>query len=385
MEPDKVSQVSQTEIADAPPKADSQPRTETTVQDTSPKGVMDYLDIPPEVQKVLAANLEAEQPKVSEPPAEEPTDEREPSPAPSTAETEEEGEEEPDESEKPAAEAHPPEKIDKRQKRINRLTRQKSELQTKLDEGAQREQALAQKLAQYEGKQQAAATAAPVGPGRLSWITNERQLNDEVEKAEAIVDWCDANNEGVTIGEGDKEEYKSPDDIADWRRKAEKVVLSAPKRREEIRAFTGIRSHYEGLARQNWPTMFDQGSKENQMAVQILQAFPWIQQLPQAAYAVGLLIEGANVVDARTSGKNGARAHRDIDERAFSPRVPIAPHTPENPPGTRSIPSSKQKVNKAMSDLVQDQDGSAENLARAFAAMDESEIRRPKSTTPVRS
>jgi hypothetical protein len=346
---------------------------------------MQFLDIPPEVAaqikpKDVVPMPESTIPDLEEPPPK-PVTEPEPE-LPPVQEPEPEPEEEPEqEPEEPAAQQRP----DGRQKRINKLTRQRSELQAQLGESVREIETLRAQLGQHQA--QASAMPIPSANPRLAGITSEPQLNAYVGEAEAIIDWIDANKNGVVIGEGTKEEkYLSPDELADKRKECEKIVQGAPNRRDEIRIFTGAQQHYNHLAAQAWPELFDPRSQEHQVAAAILADFPYIAQSPKAAYALGLVIEGAKALDSRIA-KNGqpAKQHRDIDERAFAPRVPIAPHTPE-PPTRTATPSSKQRLNEAMSNLVTDVDGSVESLAKVFGAMsDARRTERPSGQTRVRS
>jgi hypothetical protein len=383
-EPSVAGQVPQTEVADTPASQDK-PRTQT-----GQESLMDFLDIPADVQGQL-------KPREATPelPGDVPAPPQQAAPPPPTEEEvqpsrDEEAAEEPDEE----AEETPPEpaqgetpKLDKRQKRINRLTRQKSELQNKLDATYAEQEELRRKLTQYESVQQQTAAGAVPTFNRLGWITSEQQLATEAAKADAMIEWCDANAEGVTTGSGENEKYYDADTVAYWRREAQKVVMAAPMRREELRQYGDAKNHFDGLVRNAWPDLLDQSSEGYQIAQAVYRQYPQLAGLPQGLYVVGLLIEGAKSVDARAAqnGQVPQRAHRDIDERAFAPRVPLSPHI-ANPPTRPVTPSSKQRINEAMDNLVKDTDGSATSVAAAFAAMDAARPQqRPTGKTPVRS
>jgi hypothetical protein len=296
------------------------------IQIPNDKAVMDHLGIPPELQAQIAPAAET----AATTPAEEQGEQREEQGA--ETETDEDEEEEQEQEQEEKSEGQRP---DKRDKRINRLTRQKHELTEQLDTAVSELEKLRE-----ERQSQTAATeqSIPIGRGRLSHIATERELGQEIAKAEAVIEWCDANTEGATTGEGDKEKFISPEEVTKWRREAEKIVLIAPNRRDEIRTFNSTRTHFDGLAQQAWPELFDKGTKEYQLASSILNEFPTIKTSPQAKYAVGLVIEGMRALQGRAQGaegkgqrQNGEKTRRDISPRAFEPRVPIAPHT-ANPP-----------------------------------------------------
>jgi hypothetical protein len=239
----------------------------------------------------------------------------------------------------------------------------------------------------------------PSASPRLAHIADEAQLNRELAKAEAVMDWCDENPEGkgLSLNSIDPEYKQQYDDgeltqqealqktVGKWRRESEKLVIGAPNRREELRAYRAGRDHFDGLAREYWPELFDKGSEEHQLGQALLSQFPAIKAGPNANYAIGLVIEGAKALQERIDrGKNGqrVRAHRDISERVFEPRVPLAPHTAE-PPSREATPSPQKRLNEAMSDLVRDVDGGADSLAQAFAALDQVHQTRATSRTRV--
>jgi len=68
-------------------------------------------------------------------------------------------------------------------------------------------------------------------------------------------------------------------------------MLSAPNRRDEIRSYNGEKQHFDTLARQGWPELFDKDTKEYQLGQAILSEFPAVKGSPRAMYAVGLTIE----------------------------------------------------------------------------------------------
>lgn len=369
-EPTEAGQGAQTgQIASTPQTAD-QPTT-VTQNDQQLQGLMDHLDIPPELQSRIAATTNTSpEPPATTPVAEPPEPETEPEPEQAQGKPpEEEGDEDDDE---------PPEgqRPDKRQKRINRLTRQKAELE--------------QELTRYRetvGKATAVPQPVPSANTRLAHISDEVTLNQEITKATGIMEWCDANAEGVaTEGPDGTEKYHTPEQVNKWRREAEKVVLDAPQRRDEIRLFSVARTQYDQIAQQVWPELFDKSTPEHQAAAQLLAQYPNIRATPQANYAAGLVIEGVRSLMARlqANGQQPAKQHRDIDERAFNtPRMPIAPHSPE-PPSRELKPSSQKRVNQAMEQLTKDPDGSSEALANAFAAMDAAKATRSNSRSPVK-
>jgi hypothetical protein len=354
-EPIEAVQGAQNEQGATAPAAQPDKQTTVKTSETSGPSVMDLLDIPPEVQQRVAPKAEPKAEKQAETPEPEPETQAEPQ--------EEEGEEEEEVEEKVAADtAAATEKIDKREKRINRLTRQKAELEAKLDAVA----AENHKLRTAQQKEEPGNHPAPLVGGNLPAIQQELATID------ATLEWCDNNAEGGEIGEGDKTQYFDAKAIRAWRRDAElkrqKFVVAEQK---ELERLAGVREQADQQAISLWPEMFDKSKPEYQEAVAIIRQYPFITSIPEANYALGMMIEGSRSLKTKATKKGQPqKQHRDIDERVFStPRVPIAPHTPE-PPTRESTPSSQKQLNEAMSSLVKDSDGSTESVAAVFAAQD---------------
>jgi hypothetical protein len=392
-----AGQGAQTDNAASTPPADAADKPRTPTDEVAGKGLMDFLDIPPELQPTVAAKPSA-QPGTPTPPSESDIPmppEESPDEEPEKPD-EEEADEEQEPQETPTAEQQP-QKIDKRQKRINRLTRQKSELQSKLDEASAREQQLLEHLTQLQQREQEQFSAAPGGPGPLGHIRSSGQLEREVASAEANLAWCDLNRDGILTPDGSdyaivtegpsKGQKATPELVAEWRKAAEQKILFAPRRAKELERFELARNQYDQLAASEWPELTNPQSIEYKTAVQLLKQFPFLAGLPEANYAVGLILDGMKLQNARQQSRNGQlrpKAHRDISESAFSPRVPIAPSAPEAP--IRSVaPSSRKQLDEAMSNLTKDVDGSVESLANVFNAMDKARATRPTSRTQVRS
>jgi hypothetical protein len=344
---------------------------------------MDLLDIPPEVQ--LRVGPKAEETKAEELPKTEEQPEVPAKPEKEEAEKEEAEEDEdvePEEEPVAAQEEQHPQKIDKRQKRINRLTRKKAELETQLDTLAAANYELRKKLEEGQAK---AAKDQPVGltGGLLP------EIQAEIDKCDAMLTWCDEHTEGGEIGEGNNAQYYDPATIRGWRRTAEttrqeKVV----EKKEELWRLKQARLQADADAYQLWPEMFDKSKPEFQEAVSIVRQYPFLVSMPEANLVIGTFLEGRkNIRTKLAPSKNGQpqKQHRDLDERVFStPRVPIAPHTPE-PPTRESKSSSQKRYNEAMSRLVNDPDGGVENLAEALAAREAADRTRPTTRSPVKS
>jgi hypothetical protein len=168
---------------------------------------------------------------------------------------------------------------------------------------------------------------------------------------------------------------------------AESVLLEAPLRKDQVRQYTQTRSHFDGLAQQEWPELFDRKTPEYQRAAAMLQELEGPNGAAMLNYCLGLAIEGMKSRDARklaANGKNGNGADKpkgDLDQRFLRPRVPIAPHT-AGPTSRSSEPSSKKKVDEAMTNIVE-QGGSRESLVAAIRARREALPQNLSPKSPV--
>jgi hypothetical protein len=223
---------------------------------------------------------------------------------------------------------------------------------------------------------------APLMGGNLSAIEQKIKAQDEV------LAWCDRNSEGGEIGEGDKTQYVDAESVKAWRRDAEsKRQELVVDKKEELFYLKQAREKSNSDAYQLWPDMFDRSKPEFQQAVAILRQYPFLQAIPEANMIIGTYLEGQKKLQEKITAKNGQpqKQHRDIDERVFTtPRVPIAPHSPE-PLSRESRPSPQKQLNEAMSRLTRDVDGSAESLTNVFAAMESAQKTRAGSRSPVKS
>lgn len=411
--PITATQGSQSENANAPAATpDKQTTTQPRAQESN---LMDFLDVPAEVQaqikpktvEPMTGDIPAEHPKgTEETPAEpqQPESQQQAEPPsqptkPAAVLDDDDDDDDDDDitgqnNDGAAAESQGPDNrvIRKLQKRINRLTRQKSERDSQIDTLFQQVTDLKGKAEKQNGD--ADKAAVPSAGGWLPNVTNERQLDQEVSKARDLVEWCNENAEGVTSGEGDNQKFVSPKEIAGWKTRAEMVLIGAEPRRRELREFSSNRDKYDVLAKQAWPELFDNSTEEYQLGQSLLEANPELKLRVDRNYALGLLLEGvkslhgrvqaaAKQVAANGNGNAVRTGRRDIDPRAFEARVPLAPGGPEAP--TREVvPSSHKKLNEAMTQLVADPDGSVSSLANALGALDEMKRTRAGSRTPVK-
>jgi hypothetical protein len=396
-----------------------QTTTQPRAEDSS--NLMSYLDIPADVQSQLetkfiapmegdlpaadhSAGNEAERQTPNVEPGITTNEQREGALAPEAILEDDEGDDDeddvtgqnnetlPEDQQQQQQQARP----DKREKRIKKLTRQKFEAERQVDHLLQVTSELKGRLEKVEGKSNGnRANAVPSSSGWLPNITDEQQLNKEVAQARNLIKFCTANAKGIVQNEGTpQEKFITADEVAGWKSEAELVLLGSEPRRRELREFTNARTQYDTLAQRAWPELFDERTEDYQVGQTLLQNNPELEGRADKHYALGLLLEGVRSLHSRVQAAaqqvangngngNGNGQRRDIDPRAFAPRVPLAPHTAETP--TREVvPSSSKELNDAMMQLVSDPDGSVGSLANALSAMDKLDRTRAGSRTPVR-
>jgi hypothetical protein len=228
-------------------------------------------------------------------------------------------------------------------------------------------------------------------------VTSESQLNQIEGEAETALDWCDdflgKNPEGAMIGEGEKARFIEPKEIAAHRRMAEKVLRGTPIRREQLRKFNNERGQFDQVARAEFPEVFDKGTKEYQAAQAILTELPMLKGHPAMNFALGVMLEGYKVLNARKAGKDRGQKSEvrgqngDLDER-LDPEYqrqhipPTAPATAK-PPSRAVAPSHLKRVEQAAESFTRAGGGNVGNLKDVIEALDEDTTRNGRRPVEV--
>lgn len=364
--------------------------------------LMDHLNIPAEIQKQIAPkesptpNSDLQAPGSEAPGGEEPQAE----PSDEDQRTEVSGQQDVTEETEvadqlPEEEIEAPQgrKLTKEQKRINKLVRQRNEAERAAESAAAENAQWREHFARQQ-QSQADANAVPVpgATGPLARVATEAQLNGEVARAKAVREFCDANPEGVTYTKDGKQEFADSQEVARWARESDKIIADAPERRDQIRGFSQAQQVYNQTAYSVCPQLFDRNTEEHQLAVSLLGELP-----PQARSHPGINLfladwvrgfqsrqaeqKTSNTQRSTSNGGNG-NGKRAIDDRAFAPRVPLAPHT-DITTSRGSGPSPQKKVDAAKQELVDDPDGGRDSLKRFFDAQDATGNRRRDGRAPA--
>ena len=291
-----------------------------------------------------------------------------------------------------------PRDVKKLQKRVHRLTKKSRQQEREL--AAFRAQGGEQGGRSADAQEAAAAAvyAAPQTGGILGKARTERDLDGMVNYFESVIDLADNNPDGVTTGEGADAKFHPPQELAKWRRDAEKGLLGSERRRREIREHAAQRQTYNTQARRDFPELMKEGTKEFQTAVNLAGRYPWIAQLPEANYALGLMVEGFKALNNRAGkGKNGngsstsrststitngAEGDDDLDERLtpeyqrdhIPPTAPVTPRAPNRSSNGAAAPRLFKKVVEDTAAKASRPGGfTTTNLADALSALDEEE------------
>ncbi len=263
-----------------------------------------------------------------------------------------------EEASEPAPEESDPSELEypKFQKRVNQLTAQKKEAQAKIAElEAQLVEAQARAKAQAEGPAPAPEPAAPpTAENPFLHITTWAALKREEANAESVIEWCDANEDGAVVREGDSEREYSGKEVRDIRRAADRALRKhIPAQQEYLRQ----REHFDQRAADEYRWWTDKSSPEYQQAANVLRVFPEIARFPDFKLTLGDFVVGHKV---RTAKGAQAKASPVETPRKAPPQpaAPAAQPVPPDPSRARSD-ASRSRFNKT---------GSVDDLAKLIAS-----------------
>jgi len=344
------------------------------------QGILDRLGVPEELARQIGLGKEAEQPpRVPEQSSDNQSPEAAavPEAEPTEPETEPEGrtDEQPNKAWAPEVQAE-------FNKRIGKLTKQRSDERTRAEEAEAQRDELRQQL---EATQP--VMIMPTENDPLGWIETPAQLAQLEREADMTIDWCDANRDGATVTQKDgTEEEFTPERVEQMKTKANRYLRLAPRRKEWI----GQRAEADAVARANFPRLFEKGTTEYQVAQAVLKEFPSVATHPArnlvlGDYLVGLAVRLQNEENARNNG-NGAGAPKTVQKTADSPNPltrkipPVAQHVPRS--SGAPVQNTGKKVDEAMNNVYAS-GGDRSSIAAAFRAMKNAEKTSPNRRAPA--
>lgn len=207
-------------------------------------------------------------------------------------------------------------------KRVDQLSKQKHELREEIDK-------LQEQLAEIKSGQ-AKQEKKPQTSDPIDNINTIDEVDAELERAESVIDWCDANEDGAVVlnDSGDEEELDS-EEIRTIRKNAERMLRRLPKKAKAIQQRMAI----DKVAHENYSWLADPKSAEFAEAQAVVKAFPELLKLPEASIVLGDLIEGRKARHARTEAKKKpakASPRSPAKIAPSQPKVTAAPSAPKN-------------------------------------------------------
>lgn len=222
-------------------------------------------------------------------------------------------------------------------KRVDKLTRQKKELQGQLD-------ALNQRIQQIESGQGKAEQPSPAKKTSdpFASLKTLEEVQAKVSEAQSVWDWGLRMLEGtedsfvIETGNGEEEEL-SREDVRNIIERAQYTLQTVlPQKAQYIQQ----RAAYDQLAQEHYEWLADQESAEYREAQQIMAVFPELAQFPDINLSLGDLIEGRKAREAKMKTKKSSAA-------------PNAPKIAPPQPSRSSSPAPIDKKKVAAKDAMQ--------------------------------
>lgn len=246
-------------------------------------------------------------------PTEEQEEDTEDAPESEDADTEEEEAPEEEEEEEEPKEGDGKKKPDAgMQKRIDKLTAQKTTLQSELD------------AAKDELEQLRAADKPARQPSRrnepMAGVLTTQQLDEKLAAAREFKQWAIRNPEGGTMkGPDGKDQEVSAEDRHDLLAKAEAIIEAGPERKQWL----STRSASEAELKAVFPTAFEKGHDHEKAIREAMLGMPreFIEHFPDARRLVAGMLIGLGVLDGQkkagsSSDKGGKTGTAKTDVRA---------------------------------------------------------------------
>lgn len=227
----------------------------------------------------------------------------------------------------------------------------------------------------------------------LAGVTSLDELQAVVDRYEDLLDFAERHPNGAEeIKLGDQTVDYTPEEIANMRADALRVMRRAEKLQEPIRQVQELRTERQQAAETRYPEMFQSGTTENQMYEKFRQVMPdMFQRLADPELTIARYIRGlkAELAEKGPAGDqksevtglangNGKKIN-PVVEQLLRKQPNIAPSVPQvrtpAPPATNWADLEKQL---AEAELAATQDGgSEESIARVMSL--ESQLQKASS------
>jgi hypothetical protein len=243
-------------------------------------------------------------------------------------------------------------------KRVGKLTRQKSQLKDRVEE---LEGELGTVRSDLEKAQKITVTPTPTDP--LSDVDDLQTLQERVNQAKAMRAWCRRNPDGVTLEDGREVTREM---VTNWLDTYENIIESQPAREKYLTE----KREWDGFARQAYPAIFDTKTPEYQASREMLRMVPELARRADVNVLMGRYLLGY-AVELREIEKLTKQQQSSNGQQALPPELrqkppPIAPATP-NPPSRSVTPSHNKEVEDATKQVIEE-GGDTRSLINLVAA-----------------
>lgn len=262
-----------------------------------------------------------------------------------TAEEESEGED----AEEPEGKAEESSKV---QRRIDRLTAEKHTLRDERD-------TLKAEIEDLRKQVDAKPTVVTVdGENPLSSITDMKQLDAEVGRAQAVLDWADDHAEGGSVTVAGEEKFYDADAVKQIRHNCRSVLRAAPKQQNYLR----LRETAVQEAKVFYPDLYKAGTAAKQFLDASVAEYPSLMRVPTLELWIGDALVGQQMRLAKFEQMQRKQSEDKAKKSSAAKEVERIPKSP--------TPSASPKVS-----------GKSESLSRKAAAV----FKSPGSTEALES
>jgi hypothetical protein len=177
----------------------------------------------------------------------------------------------------------------------------------RVDKLTAQKKALEERLAALEAKINSSGEShkvepLPVQPSNpFSQLATEAEVRAEYARAEEVISWAEENEDGAVIkGKDGAEVEYTAEQVRAIRRNAERAIRThLPSQQQYLRE----RARFDAVADKVYPWLGDRSSPEFAAAAEVLRAFPEIQRFPEFRVAIGDLVEGRKLREAKAKEK----------------------------------------------------------------------------------
>lgn len=197
-------------------------------------------------------------------------------------------------------------------KRIDKLVAKRREAEAEVER-------MKAELQRLEQEAQKPARTAEIRKNPYAKLSDESQVQKEIERAKQIRRWCEMNPEGAVVkdAEGNETDYTAEQVREIKVRAMDALEEHLPAQLAYINNF----KHVEQVASKEYPWWKDKSSKERQIAEAFLQHFPEITRFPDYKMVLGDYIRG---VKAREATKQNTAAQQRVPSQPKMSSAPVS-------------------------------------------------------------